>query len=125
MVPHATDDYDFTFDNRVGGTEISHEEDTPYKVSEHILWAPRKLRVASIGAGPSGLMMCYKKEKEFGDSIDLVVYERELEVTIQSDRLYANIYDRPDRRWRSLAHEPLPGMSLRRAIRRIPVLICA
>ncbi|KAF7554065.1 hypothetical protein G7Z17_g3176 [Cylindrodendrum hubeiense] len=34
------------------------------------------MRVASIGAGASGIMMCYKKEKEFGESIDLVVYER-------------------------------------------------
>lgn len=77
MVPHATDDYAFTFDNRVGGTQIGHDKDSTYKVSEHILWAPRKLRVASIGAGASGIMMCYKKEREFGDSIDLVVYERE------------------------------------------------
>lgn len=78
MTPHATDDYDFTFDNRVGGTPISQDDEpSAYKVSEHILWAPRKIRVASIGAGASGLMLCYKKEKEFGDSIDLVVYERQ------------------------------------------------
>lgn len=77
MTPHATDGYDFTFDNRVGGTPISQDdESSAYKVSEHILWAPRKIRVASIGAGASGLMLCYKKEKEFGDDIDLVVYER-------------------------------------------------
>lgn len=76
MAPHATDDYSFTFDNRVGGTALASEENTAYNVSEHILWAPRKLRVASIGAGASGIMLCYKKEKEFGESIDLVVYER-------------------------------------------------
>jgi hypothetical protein len=77
MVPHATDDYAYTFDNRVGGTDDGDVGDGPYRVSEHILWAPRKMRVASIGAGASGIMMCYKKEKEFGDSIDLVVYDRE------------------------------------------------
>ena len=70
-------DYNITFDYRVGGTAIEPQDDNAaYKVSEHILWAPRKMRVACIGAGASGLMMCYKKEKEFGDSIDLVVYER-------------------------------------------------
>ncbi|KXJ85363.1 hypothetical protein Micbo1qcDRAFT_237511 [Microdochium bolleyi] len=70
-------DYSYTFDNRVGGTPISPDGETlPYAISEHILWAPRKLRVASIGAGASGIMLCYKKEKEFGDDIDLVVYDR-------------------------------------------------
>lgn len=64
------------FANRVGGTPVEDGSKTDYKVSEHILWAPRKMRVASIGAGASGIMFCYKKEKEFGDSIDLVVYER-------------------------------------------------
>ncbi|KAF5499652.1 FAD-binding monooxygenase moxY [Colletotrichum fructicola] len=65
-----------TFDNKVGGTPLNHQYNGPYKVSEHILWAPRKLRVACIGAGASGLTLCYKKEKEFGESIDLVVYDR-------------------------------------------------
>ncbi|KAG5762447.1 hypothetical protein H9Q72_009448 [Fusarium xylarioides] len=68
--------YATTFDNRVGGTPITRDNDAPYQVSEHILCAPRKLRVGCIGAGASGIMMCYKKEKEFGDDIDLVVYER-------------------------------------------------
>ncbi|KAH6677853.1 hypothetical protein F5X68DRAFT_173604 [Plectosphaerella plurivora] len=78
-------DYNITFDNRVGGTPIAPRDETAtYHVSEHILWAPRKMRVACIGAGASGIMMCYKKEKEFGDSIDLVVYER---------------YDRPGGVW--------------------------
>ncbi|KAH6970672.1 hypothetical protein BKA56DRAFT_636290 [Ilyonectria sp. MPI-CAGE-AT-0026] len=72
----AQDDYSFSFDNRVGGTPITTEDDGPYSVSEHLLWAPRKMRVASIGAGASGIMMCHKKEKDFGESIDLVVYER-------------------------------------------------
>ncbi|KAM5372510.1 hypothetical protein ACJZ2D_007548 [Fusarium nematophilum] len=74
-VPNGNN-YSVTFDNRVGGTPINHDAMSPYTVSEHILWAPRKLRVACIGAGASGIMMCYKKEKEFGDSINLVVYER-------------------------------------------------
>lgn len=65
------------FDNRIGGTPITLHTDASYNVSEHLLWAPRKMRVACIGAGASGIMMCYKKEKEFGDSLDLVVYERE------------------------------------------------
>lgn len=69
-------DYEFTFDNRTGGTPLETGDPAPYKVSEHLLWAPRKMRVASIGAGASGIMLCYKKEKEFGDAIDLVVYER-------------------------------------------------
>lgn len=69
--------YATTFDNRVGGTPITCDNDGPYQVSEHILCAPRKLRVGCIGAGASGIMMCYKKEKEFGDDIDLVVYESE------------------------------------------------
>ncbi|KAF9876803.1 hypothetical protein CkaCkLH20_05649 [Colletotrichum karsti] len=76
MTASNGDSYSVTFDNRVGGTPISHGEAVPYQVSEHILCAPRRLRVACIGAGASGIMMCYKKEKEFGDSIDLVVYER-------------------------------------------------
>ncbi|KAH6871813.1 hypothetical protein B0T10DRAFT_416912 [Thelonectria olida] len=79
MSPHkepAHDDYTYTFDNRVGGTPIETGHDVPYLVSEHLLWAPRKMRVASIGAGASGIMFCYKKEKDFGDSIDLVVYDR-------------------------------------------------
>ncbi|KAF5591075.1 steroid monooxygenase [Fusarium pseudoanthophilum] len=68
--------YATTFDNRVGGTPITRDNGAPYQVSEHILCAPRKLRVGCIGAGASGIMMCYKKEKEFEDDIDLVVYER-------------------------------------------------
>ncbi|KAL1887843.1 hypothetical protein Sste5346_009955 [Sporothrix stenoceras] len=52
-------------------------EDAEYTVAEHLLWAPRKLRVACVGAGASGIMFCYKKEKEFGDDLDLVVYERQ------------------------------------------------
>ncbi|KAJ3462289.1 hypothetical protein MRS44_007075 [Fusarium solani] len=76
MTTPTENDYSVTFDNRVGGTPINHDETAPYTVSEHTLWAPRKLRVACIGAGASGIMMCYKKEKEFGDSIDLIVYER-------------------------------------------------
>lgn len=75
MAPHAVDVYSYTFDNRNGGTPLSTGDDWSYKVSEHILWASRKLRVASIGAGASGIMMCYKKEKEFGNDIDLVVYD--------------------------------------------------
>lgn len=67
--------YASTFDNRTGGTPISSGKNENYTVSEHLLWAPRRMRVACIGAGASGIMMCYKKEKEFGDSIDLVVYE--------------------------------------------------
>lgn len=63
-------------DNRNGYTPERLQADLPYSVAEHILWAPRKIRVASIGAGASGIMLCYKKEKEFGDDIDLVVYDR-------------------------------------------------
>lgn len=85
MTPHSDveqaqpdpDTVPLTFDNKVGGTPLNHQYDGPYKVSEHILWAPRKLRVACIGAGASGLTLCYKKEKEFGEGIDLVVYDRE------------------------------------------------
>ncbi|KAJ0368140.1 hypothetical protein COL154_002891 [Colletotrichum chrysophilum] len=73
-----------TFDNKVGGTPLNHQYNGPYKVSEHILWAPRKLRVACIGAGASGLTLCYKKEKEFGESIDLVVYDQEIQKYYQS-----------------------------------------
>jgi hypothetical protein len=70
-------DYDYTYDHRDGYMPEQHDPAVPYKVAEHILWAPRKIRVASIGAGASGIMLCYKKEKEFGDDIDLVVYDRE------------------------------------------------
>lgn len=76
MSPPEKLDYSVTFDNRVGGTPITSQHELPYRVSEHLLWAPRKLRAGCIGAGASGIMMCYKKEKEFGDDIDLVVYER-------------------------------------------------
>ncbi|KAF5648969.1 sterigmatocystin biosynthesis monooxygenase stcW [Fusarium sp. NRRL 52700] len=68
--------YATTFDNRIGGTPITRDDEAPYKVSEHILCAPRKLRVGCIGAGASGIMICYKKKKEFDEDIDLVVYER-------------------------------------------------
>lgn len=46
-----------------------------FEIPEHVLWAPRKVRVACIGAGASGVMFCYKKEREFGEDMDLVVYE--------------------------------------------------
>lgn len=52
-------------------------EDTEYTVAENLLWSPRKLRVACGGAGASGVMFCYKKGKEFGDDLDLVVYEHQ------------------------------------------------
>lgn len=71
----ATDPYE-VFRNLDGATPLELGPDAKYTVGEHILWAPRKVRVASIGAGASGIMLCYKKEKEFGDDIDLVVYER-------------------------------------------------
>lgn len=70
-------DYSYTYDNRDGYTPEFAGSNWQYDVAEHILWAPRKVRVASIGAGASGIMLCYKKEKEFGDDIDLVVYDRE------------------------------------------------
>ncbi|KAI8317669.1 Alkaline protease 1 [Colletotrichum sp. SAR11_240] len=41
-------------------------------------------RVACIGAGASGLTLCYKKEKEFGEGIDLVVYDQEIKRYYQS-----------------------------------------
>jgi hypothetical protein len=59
-----------------GATSLELGQDAKYTVSNHILWASRKIRVASIGAGASGIMLCYKKEKEFGDDIELFVYER-------------------------------------------------
>ena len=62
-------------DNRDGTTPVSAGQ--PYKNAEHILWAPRKIRVGCIGVGAAGLMLCYKKDKEFGADIDLIVYERE------------------------------------------------
>jgi hypothetical protein len=74
-VPVHENDYLYTFDNRDGSSPLEVKPDASYKVAEHILWAPRRVRVASIGAGASGIMFCYKKEKEFGDSIDLVVYD--------------------------------------------------
>jgi hypothetical protein len=75
--PQPPKDYYYTYDNRDGYTPETLGPGWEYTVAEHILWAPRKIRVASIGAGASGIMMCYKKEKEFGDDIDLVVYDRE------------------------------------------------
>jgi hypothetical protein len=71
------DGYDYTYNNQDGYTPERLDPELPYKVSEHIMWAPRKIRVASIGAGAAGLMLCYKADKEFGDTIDLVVYDRE------------------------------------------------
>lgn len=69
-------DYDYTYDHRDGYVPEQLDPAVPYRVAEHILWAPRKIRVASIGAGAAGIMLCYKKEKEFGDDIDLIVYDR-------------------------------------------------
>jgi hypothetical protein len=69
--------YQWDYDHRTNDTAEALESDAAYKVSEHLLWAPRKIRVASIGAGASGIMLCYKKEKEFKEDIDLVVYDRE------------------------------------------------
>jgi hypothetical protein len=71
----APTDYGYTFDNRCGDELECLDPASAYKVSEHILWAPRRLRVGCIGAGASGIMLCFKKEKEFGDDIDLVVYD--------------------------------------------------
>ncbi|PVH71104.1 FAD/NAD(P)-binding domain-containing protein [Cadophora sp. DSE1049] len=72
----APDDYSFTFNNQDGFTPLELGENAEYKIGEHIMWAPRKIRVGCIGAGAAGIMLCYKKEREFGDDIDLVVYER-------------------------------------------------
>ncbi|KAL5317709.1 hypothetical protein ACEPPN_014807 [Leptodophora sp. 'Broadleaf-Isolate-01'] len=69
-------DYSYTFNNQDGLTPMELGEDVEYEIGEHILWAPRKIRVGCIGAGSAGIMLCYKKEKEFGNDIDLVVYER-------------------------------------------------
>lgn len=77
ILQQAPTDYSYTFDNRDGYTPEQHEPSLPYQIAEHILWAPRKVRVASIGAGAAGIMLCYKKEKHFGNEIDLVVYDRE------------------------------------------------
>lgn len=52
-------DYGYTFDNRRSDEFESLDLASTYKVSEHILWAPRKLRVGCIGAGASGIMLCY------------------------------------------------------------------
>ncbi|KAL2858525.1 hypothetical protein BJY01DRAFT_567 [Aspergillus pseudoustus] len=71
------DGYSYTYNNQDGYTSERLDPALPYQVSEHIMWAPRKIRVASIGAGAAGLMLCYKAEKEFGGTIDLVVYDRE------------------------------------------------
>lgn len=73
----APTDYGYTFDKRYNVESEALDPASTYKVSEHILWAPRKIRVGCIGAGASGVMLCYKKEKEFGDDIDLVVYDSE------------------------------------------------
>ena len=75
VVLDEKDDYSFTFNNQDGYTPLELDSDTEYTIGEHVLWAPRKIRVGCIGAGAAGLMFCYKKEKEFGDDIDLVVYE--------------------------------------------------
>lgn len=64
------------FSNNDSSGPIENGPDATYTIGEHLLWAPRKVRVGCIGAGASGIMFCYKKEKEFGDDIDLVVYER-------------------------------------------------
>lgn len=69
------DDYSFTFNNQDGFTPLELGQTAEYNIGEHIMWAPRKIRVGCIGAGAAGLMLCYKKEKEFGEDIDLVVYE--------------------------------------------------
>ena len=71
------DDYSFTFNNQDGFTELEIGENIEYTIGEHIMWAPRQIRVGCIGAGAAGIMLCYKKEKEFGEDIDLVVYESE------------------------------------------------
>ncbi|KAH8589603.1 hypothetical protein B0O99DRAFT_725009 [Bisporella sp. PMI_857] len=70
------DDYSFTFNNQNGETPLELGDDAQYTIGEHIMWAPRKIRVACIGAGSAGIMFCYKKEKEFGEDIDLIVYDR-------------------------------------------------
>lgn len=85
--PQPQNDYLYTYDNRDGFTPETLGPDWAYTVAEHILWAPRKIRVASIGAGASGIMLCYKKEKEFGDDIDLVVYDRECIEMLRGRRL--------------------------------------
>lgn len=75
------DDYSFTFNNQNGYTPLELRDDAEYTIGEHIMWAPRKVRVACIGAGSAGIMFCYKKEKEFGDDVDLVLYERKYELS--------------------------------------------
>lgn len=84
--PHlnSQDDYSFTFNNQNGETPLELGCEAEYTIGEHIMWAPRKIRVACIGAGSAGIMFCYKKEKEFGDDIDLVVYERKYKPSYNS-----------------------------------------
>jgi hypothetical protein len=73
---HASvDDYNYTFNNQDGYVPESVDPQSPYEIAEHIMWAPRKIRVVCVGAGAAGIMLCYKKEKEFGFEIDLTVYE--------------------------------------------------
>lgn len=65
------------FNNYDSASPIQLGPSDSYSIGEHLLWAPRRVRVGCIGAGASGIMLCYKKEKEFGNDIDLVIYERE------------------------------------------------
>ena len=107
------DEYSYTFNNQDGYTPECLDPKIPYTIAEHIMWAPRKIRVVSIGAGASGIMLCYKKEKEFGDSIDLTVYEStwNLESVVQGARRPLNTIRKRRRGW-CLAYQPISWLSL-------------
>lgn len=50
-----------------------------YRISEHPLFARRRLRVVCVGAGATGLQLAYKAERAL-EQVDLQIYEKNADV---------------------------------------------
>ncbi|KAF3003284.1 hypothetical protein E8E14_006499 [Neopestalotiopsis sp. 37M] len=50
-----------------------------YRISEHPLFAKRRLRVVCVGAGATGLQLAYKAERAL-EQVDLQIYEKNADV---------------------------------------------
>ena len=53
-------------------TETKSEFQDPYKLQSHYAYTPRKIKVFTIGAGFSGLLMAHKFQHRFPDMREIV-----------------------------------------------------
>jgi NADPH-dependent 2,4-dienoyl-CoA reductase/sulfur reductase-like enzyme len=84
----------------------SQSEAPGYSIPQHTTWKDpnnRRLRVITIGAGFSGILMAYQMQKEC-QNMEHVVYEKNCDIGGQSDVLR---FEPSNSRYRHMADEPL------------------